>query len=185
MDMRVNKDLLVQLQYELFRLDEEGNEEFLEATSPDEPLTFIHGMGLMLPAFESELIGLSAGDEFDFHLVPEDAYGEVEDELFLSLPREVFLVDGKFDTELVYEGAQLPLMTSDGQQVMALVLNVYDDEVHVDLNHPLAGDTLHFRGKIEVVKEPTPEEFSAIFSPHHSGCGCCCDTDEDGCCGCH
>ena len=192
--MKINKDRLVRLQYELYVVNPDGSKgELIEATSEDAPLEFIHGMGLMLPHFEAELNGLEAGDKFDFVLSPENAYQTPREDLKLTLPREAFEVDGKFDSEMVYEGAMVPMLTEDGQRVEGLVVTLNDEEVQMDFNHPLAGKALNFIGQIQEVKEPSAEEYNAIMQPfmgggcsgcghdHSNGCGGGCDSE----CGCH
>ena len=101
--MTIAPNKFVALDYELYVGDE--NERILmEQTTPDRPLEYIQGMGMMLPAFEKQLFGLKAGDKFDFVLKCEDAYGEPSDEAVQELPREIFVdSEGKLDA-LVVEG---------------------------------------------------------------------------------
>ena len=134
--MRINKGAFVQVQYRL--LDREGS--LIEETTKEQPMEFIYGMGLLLPAFEAELSGMEPGDQFDFHLSPENAYGEVRDDLLLELDKAVFHIDGKFDEDMVYEGARVPMNTADGQVVHGLVTHVGEDKVQMDFNHDLAGE---------------------------------------------
>lgn len=192
--MKVNKDRLVRLQYELYVVNPDGSRgELIEATSEDMPLEFIHGMGLMLSHFEAELNGLEEGDKFDFVLQPENAYDTPREDLKLTLPREAFLVDGEFDSEMVYVGAMVPMLTDDGQRVEGLVESIEGEEIHMDFNHPLAGKALNFIGQIQEVKEPTPEEYQAILQPMMGGgCSGCGHDHSDGCgggcdsgCGCN
>lgn len=184
--MRVNKGLLLKVQYKLY---DAGEKDLLEETTPDNPLVFIHGMGMMLPAFEAALAGLQTGDDFDFVLDVEDAYGEAKEELLITLPKDVFMVEGKFDNEIVYEGALVPMATADGEQVSGIVQAITDNEVEMDFNHPLAGVALHFVGSIEEVREPTEDEYQAFFAPT-GGCGGGCSCGDGGCgssgesCGC-
>ncbi|MDO5036621.1 MAG: FKBP-type peptidyl-prolyl cis-trans isomerase [Porphyromonas sp.] len=181
--MRINKNLLIELQYVLHQVIENDEEVLVEHTAPEHPLTFIQGMGMMLPAFEAALVGLEEGDSFDFTLTPEEGYGEVDEGLILSLDKSIFMIDGKIDPELVYEGAYLPMVTGDGGQVQGLVRSIGEEEIVTDFNHPLAGATLHFTGTIERVSEPTPEEQDAILNPHSCGGGCSGCGDGSGSCG--
>lgn len=189
--MTIAPNKFVALDYELYVGDE--NERILmEQTTPDRPLEYIQGMGMMLPAFEKQLFGLKAGDKFDFVLKCEDAYGEPSDEAVQELSREIFVdSEGKLDA-LVVEGATLPLHTPDGQIIRGSVLEIKDEVVVFDFNHPLAGEDLHFIGAIKDVHDATPEEIEQFFGGH-DGCGCGCDHDHEGheegggCggCGCH
>lgn len=179
--MRVNKGALVKVQYKLYDAEEK---DLIEETSADAPLAFIHGMGMMLPAFEAALAGLEPGAGFDFVLSPEEAYGEEQEDLMVTLPKDVFLVDGHFDNEIVYEGAQVPMSTADGEQVTGLVVKVSEQEVEMDFNHSLAGCSLHFVGTVEEVREPSDEEYQAFFAPA-GGCAGCSGGEGGSCSGCH
>ena len=180
--MRINKGLLVQAHYKLE--DTEGG--LIETTNGGAPLEFIFGMGLMLPAFEAELSGKEAGDKFDFVLEPDDAYGTVNPDLQIELPRSAFEIDGEFDSEIVYEGARVPMNTDDGQVVEGLVTKITDETVSMDFNHDLAGMALHFTGEVVEVHEPSDEEYNKYFGHQHGscggGCGGGCSCGDHGCC---
>jgi FKBP-type peptidyl-prolyl cis-trans isomerase SlyD len=126
---------------------------------------------------------LQAGDKFDFKLDQSDAYGEYEDANLIDLERAMFEVEGKLDEKIIFEGNIVPLSDSDGNHYQAVVVKVSDTHVTVDLNHPLAGEDLHFKGSVLDVHEPTSEELTALMGV---GCGCGCDDCHDeGCdCGC-
>lgn len=183
--MRVNKGTLVKLSYELFDVEENGEKSSVEVAPAERPLEFIQGVGLMLPAFEAELMGLEAGERFDFTLAPEDAYGEAREDLLIELPKEAFHIEGEFDSEIVFEGALVPMLTDDGQQVSGLVQEITDDKVFMDFNHALAGCTLQFVGEILEVREPTEAEYQSFFNPSCGCAGCSGGVTEGGCTGCH
>ena len=82
---------------------------------------------------------LNKGDKFDFTIKAEEAYGEYDEEHVIDLPKNIFEIEGKFDSERVVEGAVIPLMTSEGQRINGSVVEVKDDVVVMDMNHPLAG----------------------------------------------
>uniref|UniRef100_UPI003AAC1B72 FKBP-type peptidyl-prolyl cis-trans isomerase n=1 Tax=Porphyromonas sp. TaxID=1924944 RepID=UPI003AAC1B72 len=75
--MKITKDSYVTCEYELYT--GEGKEAIVEKATPEAPLALIIGAGFLLEAFEKQLMGLEAGDKFDFVLIPEEAYGEVSD----------------------------------------------------------------------------------------------------------
>lgn len=190
--MTVAPNAFVSLGYELYV----GNSEeriLMEETTPDRPLEYIQGMGMMLPEFEKQIFGLKAGDKFDFTLSSEQAYGPRVDDAVQELPKEIFLdAEGKLDG-MVQEGATLPLYTPDGETIRGSVLEIRDEVVVMDFNHPLAGEELHFIGEVHDVHEATPEEIEKFFGGHE-GCGCGCGHDHDeehehkhkgegGCCG--
>lgn len=184
--MKIEQNKVVDVAYELYVDGDNGELELMEKATAEKPLHFIYGIGMMLPAFEKEMFGLSKGDTFDFTLSKEDAYGEYEDEAVVDLERAVFEVDGKIDTDLIKEGNIVPLMDNQGNRLQGLVAKVTDTHVTVDLNHPLAGETLHFKGNVLEVKEATEEELNTLLGGGcgcgNGGCGCGEDGQED--CGC-
>ena len=167
--------------YELYINGEDGKEELMEKATEEAPLVWCHGEGMMLPAFEAAMSGKEVGDSFDFVLKAADAYGEYIPEGLQDLPKKMFFNgDGEFDEERVYVGAIVPMTTVDGQIVKAQVCEITDDQVTIDLNHPYAGEDLHFTGKIIAIRDVTEGELQAIRNPHkcgkcHGHCG------QDGC----
>ena len=198
--MKITANKSVSAEYELFVDGEkEGELELMEKATAQQPLSFVYGVGMMLPKFEEQLFGLAAGDKFDFTIPVGDAYGEYEDENVIDLDRSIFEVDGKLDDKVIFAGNVVPLMDSEGNRLNAQVVEVTDAAVKVDLNHPLAGENLHFKGSVLEVRETTEEEMNALMGGG-GGCGCgsggcgseggdCgCDDNHDhgkGGCGCH
>lgn len=194
--MIIDKNRVVSLVYEL-RVD--GSEgEIVESLNADKPLTFIYGNGSLLPKFEDNINGLKVGDSFRFNLKCEDAYGFAVDDAVVDIPKSVFEVDGEFDDELVKEGNAIPMMDGDGNRLNGVVVSVENGNVKMDFNHPLAGDDLHFSGKVVEIREATSEELQhghihAGGGGCGSGCGCgsgsnCeseCETKEASCCSGH
>ena len=186
----------MEVAYELFVPNEEGNWDLVEKTSKDHPFGFITGLGFTLDAFERNIARLGAGDTFDFTVPVEDAYGEYTDEHVISLKKEIFNVNGKFDEARIYPGNVVPLANADGNRFDAIVKEVRDDVVVMDLNHPLAGKPLHFRGHIVTARPADTGEIQKFVSEmngeeHCDGCGhhghCADHHDEDcghGGCGC-
>ena len=163
---------VVKATYSLFIMGENGQEELMERATEEAPLVWCHGEHMMLPAFEAAMQGKEVGDEFDFVLKAADAYGEYFPEGLQQLPKKMFFNgDGEFDEERVFVGAIVPMKTVDGQIVKAQVCEVTDDTVTIDLNHPYAGEDLHFTGKILEIRDVTEGELKAIRNPH--GCGKC------------
>jgi FKBP-type peptidyl-prolyl cis-trans isomerase SlyD len=191
--MVIDKNRVVSLIYEL-RVD--GSEgEIIESLNEERPLTFIYGNGSLLPKFEDYINGLNVGDAFRFDLKCEDAYGFATEDAVVDIPKSVFEVDGEFDDELVKEGNAIPMMDGDGNRLNGVVVSVEKDTIKMDFNHPLAGDDLHFSGKVVEIREATSEELehghihAASGGGCGSGCGCgsgsnCesdCETNEAGC----
>lgn len=150
--MNIQPNSVVALTYDLYT-KENTEEVFVEKADEQNPLVFLYGVGMMLPKFEENLQGLSAGDTYDFHLVAEDAYGSKDENAVAELPIDMF---GEMEKPEI--GSVLPLQDNDGNQFRAQVKAVSDSAVTVDLNHPMAGQDLHFSGTIISVREATAEE---------------------------
>ena len=181
--MKIENQKVATLIYEMFVVGEDGKEEVMETATLERPLIYCHGEGMMLPAFEAAMLGKDVDDPFDFVITPDQAYGEYDDEGVMSLDKKLFYNgDDEFDAERVYEGAIVPMNTVDGQIINAQVVEITDDKVTIDLNHPLAGETLHFVGKVVDVRDVTPGELKALHQRGH--CGRCkgdCNTCESDC----
>ena len=166
----IENQKVVTATYQLYIAGENGKEELMEQATEEAPLVWCQGEGMMLPAFEAEMAGKEVGDTFDFVLKAADAYGEYFQEGLQDLPKTMFFNgDGEFDEERVYVGAIVPMNTVDGQVVKAQVCEVTDTTVTIDLNHPYAGEDLHFTGKILDIRDVTEGELKAIRNPHHCG----------------
>lgn len=170
--MKISKNKFVSVTYDL-NVGGEDDLELMESATEERPLQFIFGTDSMLPAFEEELKGLETGSKFQFTLEPKHAYGEYVEENVVELPKNIFEIDGKFDGEYVKEGVTLPMMGANGERMNGSVLEVKEEVVVMDFNHPLAGETLHFSGEVIDVHEPTEEEIIA-FNQAMAGGGCSC-----------
>lgn len=189
--MEIAKNKVVSLIYEL-RVDGKDG-EVVEQLNDSNPLTFIYGTGNLLPKFETNISGLKVGESFDFCLKCDDAYGASSEDAVVDVPKEVFVVDGNFDSEMVKEGNAIPMLDGDGNRLNGIVLNVSDSTVKMDFNHPLSDEDLFFAGKVVGVREATEEELSHGHIHNSGGCGgnCGCNSEgvedgascgSDGCC---
>lgn len=183
--------------YQLYSVTDNG-EELVEKTTPDRPFQFISGFGLTLEAFEKRIADLAEGETFEFQLTPAEAYGERDESRVVDLDKAIFTINNHFDHDHIYKDAIVPLQNEDGNHFFGHVLDITDDKVKMDLNHPLAGKTLRFVGKIDTSRDATNEEIEHLIN-HLQGGGCSCGCDEcgdgcgehhhhhheGGCCGCH
>lgn len=187
--MIVSDKMLVKVMYELYVPTEDGTEELMERATQEAPLEFCFGIGMMLPKFEESIKGLKEGEAFDFSIEHMEAYGPYEDANLIDLDRTIFEVDGKLDKTMIFPGNVVPLMDSEGNRINAQIVEVKPDKIQVDLNHPLAGEDLHFIGKVLSVSPITEEELQKLMHGGGgcSGCSCSSDSDcESGCGGgCH
>lgn len=186
--MEIKKDKVVSLVYELRSNGKEG--EVIESLTDANPLTFLFGHGNLLPRFEDNISGLKVGDKFAFELPCKDAYGEVDYNAIVDVPTGAFSQDGKINEDMMQVGNSVPMMDRDGNRFNGIILEVTDENVKMDFNHPLAGDDLFFNGYVTDVREATDEEISHGHIHGGAGCGsgsCGDEHEQGGCgsCGCH
>ncbi len=159
--MQINENKVVSLSYHLEV--SEGSDSartFVEKTEAETPLIFLFGVGSMIPGFERALEGMRQGDIFDFSIAPEDGYGISSEDEIVELPYSIFEEEVKQHPDLLAIGNLIPMNDGQGHTFQGKVKAVSLDTVTMDFNHPLAGKTLHFKGKIESLREAAPEEIS-------------------------
>ena len=173
-----------------------GECEEVEKTTREQPFEFLSGVGYTLDVFEDNLKDLKKGDTFDFTIPFADAYGEYDPDHVQDFDREVFTIDGKFDSAHIYAGNVVEMMRADGSPILGTVKEVTPVKVVMDFNHPLAGCDLQFIGSVVDSRNATETEMKKFYdSLRASQCGCggcsgcnggsCGDGCEDGCGGCH
>ncbi len=146
--MNIKKDKVVSIDYTL--TNDQG--EILDSSSDREPLTYIHGSGGLIPGLEKELDGKAKGDKLVAVIAPEDGYGIRKEDLVQDIPLENF-----HDAKEVKIGAQFQVNNGDHTDI-ATITSIGDKSATVDMNHPLADETLHFDVEVTDVREPTREE---------------------------
>ena len=176
------KNQYMEVSYQLF-VDGDNGLEMMEEAPQTRPFQFITGLGMALDAFESQLENKAKGDAFDFSIPCEQAYGSYQTEYVLDLDREMFFVDGHFDEEHIYEDAVIPLQNEEGQRFYGHVVEIGAEKVKVDLNHPLAGETLHFKGTVVENRPATTKEIEQMVARMTGGCGGCGGCNSNGGCG--
>jgi FKBP-type peptidyl-prolyl cis-trans isomerase SlpA len=128
------------------------DDQILEDNFDAEPITVQLGRGEMADGLELALIGLQDGDEQIIDIGPDLAFGYVDETLFRALPRVEFDPDLELEPGLIIEFA-----TEDGEMLPGTILQYNEDEVRIDLNHPLAGQTVRYRVKIVSVEDAHEE----------------------------
>lgn len=147
--MKIAKGCVVDLDYSLHL----GDGEVVDRSEPGEPLSYLHGEGEIVPGLESALEGLSTGDQRNVVVEPQSGYGVHDHRGVQRVPREAF--PPGFEPK---PGMELTAQNADGDEVPFVVQGVDGDQVVIDLNHPLAGKTLHFDVTVREVREATAEE---------------------------
>jgi FKBP-type peptidyl-prolyl cis-trans isomerase SlyD len=140
---------VVAMAYELF----DGEGEHVEASDPAVPLVLLVGYGEAVPALERALSGLTQGESADVKLSPEEAFGKRELDAIIEEDRADFPAD-------IAPGDELEADRADGGGVLLKVLEVTDDVIVLDTNHPLAGQTVRLRITITAVRPATADEIA-------------------------
>ncbi len=141
---QIQRNSLVTLHYRLGL----PNGDVLEDNFDDEPMTVRLGCGKMAEGLELALIGLRAGQEDTVDIEPDLAFGYIDETLFRSLPRSDFDPGMELEAGLIIEFA-----TDSGELLPGTILDFDEREVRVDLNHPLAGQTVRYSVRIVSIDE--------------------------------
>ena len=157
--MQVADNMAVSIHYTL--TNDDG--EVLDSSIGDEALVYIHGGKNIIPGLEKALQGKIAGDKFNVRIAPEDAYGELMEEMIQVISRDMF--EGIDNIEV---GMQFHADMSSGSGVVTVV-NIEDDNITIDGNHPLVGLALTFDVEVIDVRAATEEE-AAHGHIHGAGC---------------
>lgn len=170
----------ITLAYEL-RVAEGARTPIVEKTTADKPLSFISSLGMMLPDFEEQVRNLANGEAFDFRIPAAKAYGEADEKRIIDIDMDAFRdEEGKVDSEQVYVGAMLQMISEDGQRFNGIVKAIGEEKVTMDFNHKLAGKDLHFTGRMIDNHAATVAEIQDMLG-QMSGCGGGCSGCKGGC----
>ncbi|OIQ25422.1 peptidylprolyl isomerase [uncultured Vibrio sp.] len=170
--MKIEKNVVVSLAYEV---KVEG--AVVDKSTVEAPLDYLHGHNNLVTGLENKLEGKVAGDKFSATISPEDGYGEHNDALVQRVPANVFQGVDEIEVGMRF------LADTDQGPIPVEVTEVDGDEVVVDGNHMLAGQTLVFDVEVVAVREATEDEIEHGHI-HKDGGSCGHDHDhEGGCCG--
>ena len=156
--MKIEKNKVVAIAYELHVDDGESGKTFFERVSQDKPFYFLFGTGHVLPALEAALEGKSAGDTFEVFIDYENGYGDYDESKKVIIPKANFKEDGKKNKDLLKVGKVIPMQDDQGNQLRGEILKIDYKGVHMDFNSPLAGFDLYFKGEIVSLRDADPEE---------------------------
>jgi FKBP-type peptidyl-prolyl cis-trans isomerase SlyD len=145
---RVTNDKVVSIHYIL--TSSRGD---LLDKSGESPLPYLHGHGTIVPGLERQIEGRTAGDKFRAVLAPEEGYGEKLPDAQRQVPRHVFPKEAA-----IVPGKRFAAPGPDGTMVPLWVADASDEQVTIDLNHPLAGETLTFEVEVVAIRDATDQE---------------------------
>jgi len=146
--MKIAKGTVVALDYRLHL----GDGATVDSSAPGDPLAYIHGEGNIVPGLERALEGLEAGATRQVVVEPLDAYGDHDPRGLQEVPHQAF------GGLLPQPGDEMTARGPEGEVVPFVVKEIREETILVDLNHPLAGRTLHFEVTVQEVRQATPEE---------------------------
>lgn len=147
----IHQDHVVTLDYAI--RDDDG--KVLDTTEGHGVMSYVQGSGQMLPKLQEALEGHHSGDKITLRLLPQDAWGARDENKVQVLEKPLFE-----DVEEIEEGMQFEMMLDAGLRVVT-VLDVDDNMISVDLNHPLAGKTLNIAATVVSVRPASPDEIES------------------------
>ncbi|MBT5029217.1 MAG: peptidylprolyl isomerase [Nitrospinaceae bacterium] len=146
----IKKDSVVNMSY---CLKNAAGEE-LDRADKNQPFAYLHGKGQIVPGLEKALEGLAIGDKKEVTVPPAEGYGDLMPSLRLKVERSNFPKDADIKPGMQFEA-------EDGERrIVFMVKGIEGDQIDVDGNHPLAGETLHFAVEITGIREATEEELT-------------------------
>lgn len=150
MTMKIQKNAVVNMHYTVTT----DTGDTIDSSAGAEPLAFIQGLGMLIPGLEKQLEGKEKGFKESLKVVAKEAYGERNDEAIYTVPKSGFKPEN--DEELII-GMEVQLESEQGP-VLAFVSEIKEEDVVLDLNHPLAGYDLNFDVEVIEVREASEEE---------------------------
>ncbi|MDD6722662.1 MAG: peptidylprolyl isomerase [Muribaculaceae bacterium] len=183
-NQKITPGKYAEITYNLYTEEADGSAKLVHQVDADNPERLVFGVTQgMIEPLEKALDGLTVGDSFSVKVTSDESFGPRDPEKIVTLDKEIFLIDGKFDKDRIFVGAAVPMMTAEGFRITGIVNKITDDKVTMDFNHPLAGCNLRFDGTVVTVRDATEEELHPV-----QGCGGCQGGSCDGCgsgdCGC-
>lgn len=148
--MEIQKNAVVKMHYTV--TTDQG--DTIDSSAGAEPLAYIHGLGMLIQGLEKQLEGKVKGFKEKLKVIAKEAYGERNDEAIYTVPKSGFQPEN--DEELII-GMEVQLESENGP-VLAFVSEIKEEDVVLDLNHPLAGYDLNFDVEVIEVREAEAEE---------------------------
>ena len=150
--MKIQKNAVVKMHYTVTT----KTGDTIDSSIGSDPISFIHGRGMLIPGLENQLQGKGKGYKNQLNIAAKDGYGERNEEAMHTLPKSGFRAE---NGEELIVGMEVQLESENGP-VLAFVSEIQEKDVVVDLNHPLAGYDLIFDVEVLEVREATEEELN-------------------------
>ena len=147
----VAKDMVVSFHYTL--KNDKG--EVLDSSRDSQPLAYLHGYHQIVPGLEAALLGKASGAKFDVTVPPSEGYGEREEQMVINVPKSEWTLPAH-----VGAGEMVELQSPEGDALPAIIVQINDETVTLDANHPLAGQSLFFEIELMAVRVATKEELA-------------------------
>ena len=147
----VAKDTVVTFHYTL--TDKGG--QVLDSSRDGEPLVYLHGYSQIVPGLENALVGKAVGSAFKVEVDPSQGYGERNEQMVMTFPRS----QGNLPADIAV-GFVVELVSPEGYEIPARVIAVTEENITLDANHPLAGETLYFDIELTAVRAATKDELA-------------------------
>lgn len=166
--MKITNNTVVSLTYNLTAGESGSLKVFIEKTDAENPFTFLFGTGQLIASFEKNIASLGVGETFDFEIAAKDAYGIMDNESIVPIPKHIFESSGEDMKDLLSIGKVIPMSDEHGNRMNGKVIGLQGDDVIMDFNHPLAGKDLNFKGVVLEVRMATAQELEHGHV-HHGG----------------
>ncbi|MCU7808771.1 MAG: peptidylprolyl isomerase [Candidatus Thiodiazotropha sp. (ex Semelilucina semeliformis)] len=148
--MRVRRDKVVTIEYRMM----DSKNELVDSSDYSDPLSFIQGREMVFAAIEKRIEGCQAGDRREFVLEADEAYGPRNEELIRVIPRDRFNYDGMVEVGMTFSAG------TPTNRKPVTVIEVNEDEITVDANHPLAGGCLNIDLIVVDVRDAVEKELA-------------------------
>ncbi len=169
--MVIDNNTVAQVAYKIYINGPEG--ELVESVEEQSPREILIGRDHLISGFENGLLGKGVG-AFSFQITPEEAFGPVFAELKVPVSKSAFMDQGSLRSDLLYVNNVINMLDQNGRQLRGVIMEIGEEDVLMDFNHPFAGKDLFITGNILSIRTASEYDLAA-----HSGCGC-----GSGGCGC-
>lgn len=155
--MKLEKNKVAKISFKLYVDSFDG--ELVEEIKEDEGFEFLVGAQNLLPAMEENLMGSKVDEEFKFEIPKDSAYGDYKEEMKVDLEKKIFVDEkGEILEKELQVGNYIPMRDNENNLLNGKVLEVGEEMVKMDFNHPLSGEDLYFKGKVLGLRDATDEE---------------------------